>query len=197
MRFFAAAFLMAAALWGGNPRREELTIRIFDYASVPSDTLRQAFLVAQGIFGKAGIETTWLTCRPSVDERRTCDTPIQPTEVLLRVLAQSSDRKTLTSGALGLVLRNKQTATALYVFYGRVEHVAHFAPYDPSVLLGMVLTHEIGHFLGLDDSLGGIMRSSFHRIEMMQTAAGTLTFDQYQAGHLRASIAARMRQLQN
>ena len=193
MRLLAAGFLIVAAAWGGSPRREALTVRIFDYAPVPSDTLQQALLVSKAIFSKAGVDTTWLTCRPSVDERRTCDPPIQPTEVLLRILSQSADKKTLASGALGLVLRNKQTATALYVFYRRVEHVARLAPYDPSVLLGMVLAHEVGHFLGLDDGLGGIMRSSFHRIEMMQTAAGALTFDKDQASHLRTAIAGRMR----
>jgi hypothetical protein len=101
----------------------------------------------------------------------------------------------LASGAFGCALRSKDKGFVTYVFYERVESVARNAPFAPAVLLGMVLTHELGHFFGLDDSLGGIMSASFRRIEMMQAASGSLSFDKDQAKYLRRAISVRTRQL--
>jgi hypothetical protein len=81
------------------------------------------------------------------------------------------------------------------VFYSPVEYAAHNAPCDPAVLLGMVITHELGHFFGLDNALGGIMLPGFRQREMLQASSGTLTFDKVQAQYLRTAVAIRLRQL--
>ena len=36
-------------------------------------------------------------------------------------------------------------------------------PFSPAVLLGMVITHELGHFFGLENDLGGIMLPGFRQ----------------------------------
>ena len=89
-------------------------------------------------------------------------------------------------------MRNQQTAFGLYVFYRNVEDVARSGPFGPSILLGMVVTHELGHYFGLDDGHRGVMLSTFSRREtMMHAASGRLTFDRKQAAHLRRPIAKR------
>jgi hypothetical protein len=45
------------------------------------------------------------------------------------------------------------------------------------MLLGIVITHEIGHFFGLDHAVAGIMISRFRYTQVMQGAAGLLRFD--------------------
>jgi hypothetical protein len=99
------------------------------------------------------------------------------------------------SGALGCVLRNNRTGLATYVFYGPVEDAAHRASFAPALLLGMVITHELGHFFGLKDGLGGIMLPGFHQAAMLQALSGRLTFDKVEAQCLRTAIATRLRQL--
>ena len=194
MRPLAVGILMAVVARGGSPSHEQFTVRIFDYAPVPSATLQQALLESQGIFRKAGIETTWLTCRPFSEENQAC-APILPAQTLVKIVPRSADKQMLASGAFGCALRSKEAGFATYVFYEPVERAAHSAPFDPAVLLGMVLTHELGHFFGLNDSLGGIMLAGFRRMEMMQAASGSLSFDKDQAKRLRRSIDARARQL--
>ena len=172
----------------GTVPREQLTIRVVDYVPVPSATLSEALLLSGAILKEAGIEPTWLTCR--ICEEGSCGSTVQPAEVRVNVLSQSHDRQTAASGALGCVLRNKQAAFGLYVFYRRIEEVVQSGAFGTSTLLGMVVTHELGHYFGLDDGHWGIMLSSFYQREtMMQAASGMLTFDKRQAAHLHNAIA--------
>jgi len=53
----------AAAAGGTVLQRPPVTIRVFDNVGLPRRTLRQAALVAQKIFRRAGVETDWL-CMP-------------------------------------------------------------------------------------------------------------------------------------
>lgn len=188
MRLCAAVLLAGSVGMAGSVPQEQLTIRVVDYVPVPSATLSEAVLVSRGILKDAGIETTWLTCR--IFEEGSCPSTVQPSEIRVNLLKQSEDRHTAASGVLGCVLRDKQTAFGLYVFYRRVEEVARSSAFGTSVLLGMVVTHELGHYFGLNDGHWGIMLSSFyHRETMMQGASGMLSFDKRQAAHLRNAIA--------
>jgi hypothetical protein len=99
---------IASGAWCGSVRHEQLTIRIFDYAPVPPETLGKALLESQEMFRKAGIEMKWLTCRPFIDERERCAPPLQSTDVLLKIVSESANKQMQSSGAFGCALRNKE-----------------------------------------------------------------------------------------
>lgn len=182
--------LLGPVAWCGDAHRQPLVIHVLDYVQAPTEMLDEALGESREIFRQAAIELQWTICRPFIDDGDRCDPPKQKSDPVLQILKHSPDKRMASSGAFGCVLRDRQTAFGVYVFYDRVKWAADAAPFRASVLLGMVITHELGHFFGLADSLGGIMLSSFRRVEMMQTAAGTLTFGEGEARRLRASIAA-------
>src|SRR4051812_12555816 len=61
-----AAHPASAAELHDYPR---ITIRVYNYAGVAADQLRRAQEVTEHIFGKAGIDVTWIAC-PLAEELR-------------------------------------------------------------------------------------------------------------------------------
>jgi hypothetical protein len=83
--------------------------------------------------------------------------PFQPTAVPVSIVAHSPDKKTIENGAaLGSMYRNRGRGITIAIYY---EHIEFFSRTQymthPSMLLGMVMTHEIGHFFGLDHTVSG------------------------------------------
>src|SRR4029453_8913404 len=95
---------------------------------------------------------------------------------------------------LRLRLAKQGNRSVTYVFYGPDECAARKAGFAAAVLLGMVITHALGHFFGLEHGLGGIMLPGFRETETLQALSGALTFDRVQAQYLRTAIATRLRQ---
>ena len=175
----------------GSIRLEQLTIWIYDYAPVPPETLEKALVKSQEIFLKAGIEMKWLKCRPYIE--LPCLPPLQSTDLLVRIVSETTDRRMQSSEALGCVLvDNKKMGLWISVFYGPLEHKARNAGWATSLLLGLVITHEVGHFFALEHHRPeGIMRPSFGPTEIWQASSDTLIFDRVHAQDLRTAIATR------
>jgi hypothetical protein len=187
----------ASVAWCGSIRLEQLTIWIYDYVPVPPQTLDKALVNSQRIFLKAGVETKWLKCRPFIE--RQCLPTLQPTDVLVKITPKSKNRREQFLDALGcVVLHNNTTGLWINVFYSPIEFEARQDGSAPAVLLGIVITHEIGHFFGLQHHrLYGIMLSRFGFEEMRRGSWGALIFDKTEAECLRTAIAAtRLRELE-
>jgi len=178
------AVLLAAL--GGTPPSEPLCIHITDQAPVPTATLQKAIQTARGVFVKAGIETNWTMRHPDVSYF------LQPGELGLSIINESH-RSQDPDSTCGLTLRSKQRGKKLGVkidiFYKPIQAAATRTAYDPSILLGMVMAHEIGHFFGLDHCSSGIMYPDFKKPDLMKAAAGLQTFADPQAEKLRKAIA--------
>jgi hypothetical protein len=183
----------ASGAWCGSSR-QELTVWIYDYAPIPLETLDKALLKSQEIFLKAGVIVKWLKCRPFIEDQ--CVPPLQSTDVLLKVISETTNQRMQKSGTFGSALRMNGTGLVTYVFYNPVEYTARQAAAPVAVLLGMVITHELGHFFGLEHRFRGIMMSGFEETQMWEASCGVLTFDMLQAEQLRAAIASRLRQLE-
>jgi len=67
-----------------------IIVRTFDYANLTGSAAKEMITEARWIFLNAGIETTWVNCRSqgqSESDPRTCQSPLGPTGVVLRILA--------------------------------------------------------------------------------------------------------------
>jgi hypothetical protein len=119
-----------------------IVLRVDNYAKVPPATLQGAEREASRIYAKLGIDLIWI--HSSDDERRV--EGAREVRVLLlcsQMSAQKIRQDRISNGVLGVA--GHATGRA-YVFIPRVmEHSMRFG--SPSLVLGRVLAHEVGHLL--------------------------------------------------
>lgn len=164
------------------PPLEHLAIHITDRVPVPPANLQKAIQQAQRILLRAGIETSWSVSHPGTYEPRF----LSPSEIPLTMVADPP--YWLKEHFYGSTMRNKNRGFTIAIFYD--QSIGRWnAGGDRSVLLGMTMTHEIGHFFGLDHALYGIMLRDFGLEEIQQAAAGNLGFADGQARALRNAVA--------
>jgi hypothetical protein len=83
----------------------QITVRVYNYATVSPDTLSSVKNGASLIFQQAGIDTSWLDCRRALSNSpvpQQCQEPSGPTDVVLRiVLEPKSDGDRMALSGLG------------------------------------------------------------------------------------------------
>jgi hypothetical protein len=104
---------------------------------VPSAPLQRAIQESRRIFLKARIETSWLVGRSG----EVCF--LQPTEVPITIIPRSLKRP--ADDAFGTTVRSKERGFTIAIFYEHIDSAGRKNVGDPSALLGMAMTHEIGH----------------------------------------------------
>lgn len=176
------------------PPNLEVSISVYDYAHVPSQTLAQAEHEARRVFQQAGVETVWITCFPKPEkiEPNRCS-PVDATHLMLKILpsaisAQARDR----SDVLGTALVDENgVGYYAYVFYGSVRRVAEERRLGHA-LLGDVLSHEIGHLLlgSNSHSVSGIMSANWHGTELRNISEGSMCFLPSQSRRMRERLGS-------
>ena len=81
--------LIAFPAWGlAEQRQGGLVIRVVGYTGISRETLREASVMAEGIFRMAGLETEWQPCYAS-DVKEACKLPSSETQLVIRILSAS------------------------------------------------------------------------------------------------------------
>ena len=197
----------SAALQGTPPTSETkaspgITVRIYDYAGVSSGEMRRAEEEASRILRAAGVEIEWVDCPTSPAEAHNypaCEPPLGAVAVDLRILPPSMAARVRSSREqLGFALPSTKagSASAAWVFFQRVEHLAESKDADQAQILGHAMAHEIGHvLLGPDrHSEKGIMRANWGRAVLQEAARGQLLFTPAQAELIKAEVRSRVEQ---
>jgi len=197
-RTMVALWTALAAASVANGQQPNIIVRVYDYAGLPGDTLRNASLEAQKIFRKAGVETEWVECpldRGAEQQYPACMKPVGPADATLRIVPQAMQGYPVPQGAFGFALPSgdERPAAHAYVFNHRVEEAAEQSSCSGFRLLGHVMAHEVGHLLlGVNEhSSRGIMRPKWLKQQLTQAESGQLVFPRGQAARLQAAIRAR------
>lgn len=192
----------------------QLTIRLYDYAKLDSETLTTAQQELDEILGKSGIGVSWLGCATSMDEAKTnraCASKMVATDIVLRLLRPemtpgvSSEIGTFGVALVGPEVKLPRTASVLLKNVERLGEGRH-ERMDYSIvhrsfsdqvflgrLLGYVMAHEVGHLLqnSSKHTSGGIMRGHWDVNVTARALTRSLHFSQREVKRIRAEVQRR------
>jgi len=185
---------------GGVKPSSRITVRVYRYADVSNRTLVQAEQETSRIFRQAGVELAWLDCPTShaeEEEYPACEPLLGAMAVDLRILPSSMAARIRSSAEeLGVALASARagTASAGWVFYEHVKHLAESHIASDDLILGLAIAHEIGHLLlgPHSHSPGGIMRANWDGKNLEEASRGKLLFTRRQARLIRADAQERL-----
>lgn len=196
--FSCAAIAAAATGETGIPEKNiaklKLLIRVVDLANTPAWMLRKASALTQTLLSEAGVDVEWLpTCRIAAPQHASLYSPDcaaalrgVAAELVIRLLDDNMTSPQVSD--LALAYTNLQTG-GIYVYEAhiRTSHLAETA--RRYALLGLVMAHETGHYLGLKHAGEGVMRSEFRPMDVEAAALSRLQFSREEAVKLRDGAA--------
>lgn len=186
LSFVALLILLDTRLSGkGSPNRSteetaaQVTVSVYNEASVPVEVLHWAEQTASGIFQRAGIKVNWLNCQvPAASEEasRTCGELAFPKHLHLRIVRKSAGLK---GEAMGVSFQGEDGIGCLAdLFYEPMERLQESDGTDVASLLGYVAAHEIGHLLLGTNShaVAGIMQARWRAGELTSRDVARMFF---------------------
>ncbi len=201
MAIFAAG--LAGAIGVSDPT---VTVRVYNYAKVPTRTLGGAEREAASIFAAAGVQTVWLGCLNAEVESQAAPVPNDPARetkceggttaatVDLRILLRPVPDSTAALPDMTFGFADGKSLASVY--WERVQDLAcglDGDKRDAPVILGDVMAHELGHLLlGTNShSLAGIMRAKWDPVFLRQALMGHELFLPEQSGLMRTTVLRR------
>lgn len=189
---FVIVFLFSQGAPGFEPALP-LTLRIYDSAGVPAETLIEAKTQIRRIFNKAGVAPLWLDCMAAEPPDPVCVQKLQPAELVARILPRTSTSHTGHLFGLALVTADGfgQYAT---IFYGEVQTRAKGDEVFEGCILGYAIAHEVGHLLLKNQRHAptGIMTSGWTAKHLRSTVKQFFLFTRSEAEQLRTNLKARI-----
>ena len=185
LRFFAAAvvaIMTFATTICADRTRPVVRVLLRNDASVPATTVDAAHEAVRPVSHTAGVHIVW-SGRPPV--------------ATLALIARDEARKLHPRPeVLGFATgRRGRAGKIAYIFVHRVNDLAARYRLDPSVILGAVMAHELGHLLlpFESHSQAGLMRPLLDAADFRQAHRGELLFTAEQAAQIRSATEAHER----
>lgn len=176
-----------------------IPVLVYNYAGVPSETLRHAQRHVGHIFRETGLEFEWHECRVSVDEPQKdpyCSSGFRSTDLALKILPQSRVRLFPVARDVAGFVPPGEMASDAFVFYDRLREIAKREFADPAILLGRIIAHEFGHlFKGPAGHSGrGVMRGEWTARALARASQREMEFSSEESWLIRRNALARSRQ---
>ena len=163
-----AVFALLPALRAAEP--VDLTVRLYDTASIPASDLAAAQSIASGIFTTAGVRLSWIDCASATPPALCADVP-EPSNVIVRIVAQDSPIKDALGASAIDAASHKGTLATLFAV--NIRAMAARTNSSLARLLGRAMAHEIDHVLlgSTRHSDAGLMRAHWYDDELVNEKA--------------------------
>ncbi|MEQ1472974.1 MAG: hypothetical protein ABLQ96_04085 [Candidatus Acidiferrum sp.] len=161
--------------------RSSLTVSVYNDAGVPFATLQDAEVISSRIFEEAGIHIEWINCLPGNSSTgAVCKLAVTVGQLQVRVCRHSLN---LSSSVLGISYLSDVGGSQADVFYESIKELPQNMTGQPAIILGHVMSHEIGHLLLGTNSHSplGIMRAQWAKQQIGLAAIGRMYFDESQS----------------
>ncbi len=186
-----------------------VTVRILNYAEVPSIVLTPAEADATWVYQQAGVTTEWVDCSFTSERAPrpdSCEAPLRQTEFVLKLLPSEMmrhfrrHRACLAFAALPDRPDSEARATDAFVCATCVEELALAKGREMerdslhAAILGSVMAHELGHLLiGIEGhSAAGIMHMPWDLEEFTMLLQRRLLFTRAEERTIQAQVRSRM-----
>jgi len=180
---------------------QNLTIRLYNLAKAPAETIDRASAVAGQVLAHAGVSTIWQDGVPDSQEGWITDVsaagrPTADTREYLVVRIVTGIPPHFCPRATGYALPFARQGVHVTLFYDRIEKLSVGSIVGPSTssFLGAAMAHEIGHVLlsSAEHSAQGVMKGNWGPSEFRLIACRGLHFTPENAAALRAGAAERL-----
>jgi hypothetical protein len=179
---------------GGGPH---ITVLLFDYART-SGVLLRAGEEAGRILSLTGLGVAFVECPTDPEELAAhfaCGGTRRPTDLAINIAGRSASRGPAPADAFGFAEIEGDTAVPYraVLFYDRIRELSTKRLASPSVVLGAVLAHEIGHLLlgHGSHSRSGMMSAKWDSERLQLIAQGRLMFNASEARRIRENVQKR------
>jgi hypothetical protein len=175
---------LVAAPQAAAPR---VIVRTYDKFGVAPSELATALATARAILSGAAIDLVWRECGP-------CDDPPGPRELIVRVVAATPEAEPASLG-YSLVDVRQRSGSLATIFANRIESMAALAHFDPGVLLGRTIAHELAHLLigTIEHSTQGLMRARWNTSELESDLQRDWVLSRAEGARMRRGLVARGR----
>ena len=171
--------------------RPTVRVAIHDSAAVPIEVLDAARRKTAIAFAHAGVDVEW---EPSDNGASTCRSG-QDAPFCIQVLLRPRNPQSVPGPQriMGMALAADQRRAVLSLYFDAVIAVARRYGSPRGDVLGLALTHEMGHVLlpPPSHSTTGIMQPSWEGDDIRHVLSGDTTFTESQVLAMRARLALR------
>jgi hypothetical protein len=179
-----AGTLLSQALVAA-PLADQLVVRPYNRSGVAPRELAKALETARAILSGAAIDVVWRECDP-------CTGALGPRELIVRIVAAPARAEQHSLG-YSLVDVRQRSGSLATIFADRVESMATAAGFDPGVLLGRTIAHELAHLLigTTEHSARGLMRARWETREIQRDLRLDWVLSRDEGTRMRRGLAAR------
>ena len=189
---------LADAAAGGEKPALSISVRLYNYARVPSGALAQAKAEARRILATADVDSLWLDCslvptqfQPAASQD--CAGPFGARTLVVRLLPGSTPAK---AAFRDTVFGFAEGGSVASVFYKRITDLAQGVDkedWEIPLILGAAIAHELGHLLlgSNSHSPTGIMSGQWDPTYLRLALIGRQLFTAQQAEVIRAEVGRR------
>ena len=178
--------------------KDIVTVRTYNYATIPSEELDAARSEARRIFKRAAITVDWIDCRvPGATTGAPCTEPLLPGRDLMLRLTERTPVNNGRSAALGesMLDREQRSGVLMTIDISPVRAIATRSATATPTLLGRAIAHEIGHLLlgsGEHPRLG-LMRAHWSNDELRGLKPAHWGFSSREAAQMRQALRDKTR----